>query len=96
MNININELNDNGKYDTGYRIVYFYDDYYKIGDYSGTIEGFMYNFPLNDPIIDEDDILPFISAEDLLNRYMEVSNDDLISIAIYDINGNVVHTHSNY
>ena len=58
MNIKINDLkfNKNGEeYPDGYRIVYFYNDNYSIGEYCQTIDGFMIGFAECDPIIDEDD-----------------------------------------
>ncbi len=73
----------------GYRIVYFYDDNYTIGEYCKTIEGFMYGFAKCNPIMDDSDIPEFISIDDLLDRYL---NDlpNAISIAIYKTDGTLI------
>lgn len=89
MNINLKDLRQNNlgaDYENGYRIVYFYDDNYKIGEYCKSIDGFMIGFAECDPIIDDDDIPKFISTSDLLNRYLKEMND-VVSVAIYDVNG---------
>ena len=81
--------NNTGKeYAEGFRVVYFYDNYFSIGEYCKTIEGFMTGFTECDPIMDED-IPDFISVEDLLNRYLD-SMKNITSVAIYDINGNCI------
>lgn len=87
--LKLKQNNSDKDYETGYRIVYFYDDKYTIGEYCKTIEGFMIGFADCDPIIDEGDIPSFISTNDLLNRYL---NDvkDATGVAIYDINGECV------
>lgn len=96
MNINVEELmnvNDeyekDKKYDNGYRIVYFYDDHYFVGEYCKTIEGFMIGFAENNPIMDESDIPKFVSIDDLLDRYL---NDvkDATAVALYKIDGTLV------
>lgn len=71
--------------DVGYRIVYFDSDKkYRIGLYCSTLEGFMMNFADTYPIIDSGDIPPFVSIDDLLNRFL--SRDELANeIAIYDV-----------
>lgn len=74
------------KYKSGYRIVYFYNDKYVIGEYCKTIEGFMIGFIEYAPIIDDNDIPKFISTNDLLNRYLEEMKD-ITGVAIYGING---------
>lgn len=92
MNISSDKLKSVGEdvYDDGYRIVYFYSNgEYKLGSYSGLIEGFMYDFIECAPIFDEDDIPKFISIDDLLNRYLEKSKDRT-SVAIYRVDGTVV------
>ncbi len=72
MNISTEKLTDAGngsQYDEGYRIVYFEkDNKYSIGAYCKTIEGFMIGFAECDPIVDEDDIPPFISLDNILER----------------------------
>ena len=73
-------------YEDGYRIVYFYDDNYEIGEYCKTVEGFMIGFAECDPIIDEDDIPEFISVDDLLNRYLN-EIDDIVAVALYKTDG---------
>ena len=80
---------DGNDYENGYRIVYFYDNNYKIGEYCKSIEGFMIGFAECDPIIDNDDIPKFISTADLLNRYLKEMND-VVSVAIYDVNGKCI------
>lgn len=89
MNLNLKELRQNKigvDYEDGYRIVYFYNDNYEIGEYCKSIDGFMIGFAECDPMIDDNDIPKFISTRDLLNRYLE-EIDDVISVAIYDVNG---------
>ena len=80
------KLNNHGdEYPEGYRIVYFYDNNYSIGEYCKTIEGFMIGFAECDPFMD-DDIPEFISIDDMLDRYLkEVPNAD--SVGIYKTNG---------
>ncbi len=92
MNISPIELKKNkgGKdYEEGYRIVYFYNDKYSIGEYCQTIEGFMVGFAETNPIFDDDDIPKFISIDDLLNRYL---NDlkEITSVALYNVNGECI------
>lgn len=93
MNVLPEELVDaeNGKkYDEGYRIVYFYDDNnYEIGAYCKTIKGFMLGFAECDPIIDDDDIPPFISIDDILERCLDLYND-INGVAIYNIDGTCI------
>lgn len=80
------------QYDEGYRIVYFEkDDRYSLGAYCKTIEGFMLGFADCDPIIDEDDIPPFISVDDILNRSLNLY-DDVIRVSIYKTDGMLVAT----
>lgn len=77
------------KFQDGYRIVYFYNNHYSIGEYFRTIEGFMIGFTDCDPIMDEDDIPKFISIGDLLKRYL---NDvkDVLKVALYKTDGTFV------
>lgn len=91
MNITAEELQSkNGKsYHDGYRIVYFYDDHYSIGEYCSTIEGFMIGFIEKPPIMFESEIPEFTSTDDLLNRYL-IDLPDAISIAIYKIDGTCI------
>lgn len=49
----------------------------------------MIDFSSCDPVMDDDDIPEFISVDDLLNRYLE-SMSDIISVAIYDVNGTII------
>lgn len=77
------------EYTDGYRIVYFYNDYYKIGEYCKTIEGFMIGFAECDPIIDEDDIPKFVSIDDLLGRYLS-DIQDANAVAIYKTDGTCI------
>ena len=92
MNISPIELKEkkSGKnYEEGYRIVYFYNDKYSIGEYCKTIEGFMVGFAETNPIFEDDDIPKFISIDDLLNRYL---NDlkEITSVALYNVNGEYI------
>lgn len=92
MNINLIDLRKNNSgidYEGGYRIIYFYDNNYKIGEYCKSIEGFMIGFAECDPIIDNDDIPKFISTTDLLNRYLQEMNE-VDGVAIYNVNGKYV------
>ena len=93
MNVLLEKLVDaeNGKkYDEGYRIVYFYDDNnYEIGAYCKTIKGFMLGFAECDPIIDDDDIPPFISIDDILERCLDLYKD-INGVAIYNIDGTCI------
>lgn len=93
MNVLLEKLVDaeNGKkYGEGYRIVYFYDDNnYEIGAYCKTIKGFMLGFAECDPIIDEDDIPPFISIDDILERCLDLYKD-INGVAIYNIDGTCI------
>lgn len=92
MKINLTELKKNKygiDYEEGYRIVYFYDDNYKIGEYCKSIEGFMIGFAECDPIIDTDDIPEFVSTADLLNRYLKEMNE-VDAVAIYNVNGECI------
>lgn len=92
MNINLSDLKKNNSgidYENGYRIIYFYDNDYKIGEYCKSIEGFMIGFAECDPIIDNDDIPKFISTTDLLNRYLKEMKD-VSGVAIYNVNGECV------
>ena len=92
MNVNLKDLKKNNfgtDYENGYRIVYFYDNNYKVGEYCKSIEGFMIGFAECDPIIDDNDIPKFISTTDLLERYLKEMND-VISVAIYNINGECI------
>lgn len=94
MDLSIEELKkatDGSNYETGYRIVYTYNDHYSIGEYCKTIEGFMIGFAESSPIIDDDDIPEFISVEDLLNRYLDEMND-ITGVSLYQIDGTCVQT----
>ena len=65
-----------GKYQEGYRIVYFYsDNTYKVGTFCGDINGFMMDFVKIEPIENENDIPKFVSIDDLLERYLTVIKD---------------------
>ena len=88
MNISRDELIDK-KYGDGYRLVYFDNDNYFIGVYCKTIERFMIEFAECNPIIDEDDIPPFVSIEDILDRCL-ASMEDILAVAIYKTDGTCV------
>lgn len=82
--------NESENYENGYRLVYFKnDDTYFVGAYCKTIEGFMIGFAECDPIIDEDDIPPFISIDDILNRSLNLFKD-INAVAIYKTDGTCV------
>ncbi|MBQ7140437.1 MAG: hypothetical protein IJO32_02915 [Bacilli bacterium] len=93
MSILPKELIDAGDgkiYDDGYRLVYFKNDNtYSIGAYCKTIEGFMIGFAECDPIIDEDDIPPFVSNDDILERSLDLFLD-IDSVAIYKTDGTCI------
>ena len=92
MNINLIDLKKNNlgiNYEDGYRIVYFYENNYKIGEYCKLIEGFMIGFAKCDPITDDNDIPKFISTTDLLNRYLK-ENNKINGVAIYNVNGECI------
>ena len=79
-----------GKYQEGYRVVYIYpNDVYSVGTFCGSIEDFMMDFVKAEPIIDDNDIPPFISIDDILQRYL---NDlkDIIAVAIYKTDGTCI------
>ncbi len=92
MKISLKDLQYNRKgekYEDGYRVVYFTENNYHVGEYCKTIEGFMIGFAENDPIIDEDDIPPFVSIDDLLDRYLDALKDKT-SVALYKTDGTCV------
>lgn len=92
MNVDLKDLkqsNSGVEYKNGYRIVYFYDNYYKVGEYCKTIKGFMIGFAECNPIIDEDDIPNFISIDDLLSRYL-LDVQDACEVAIYKTDGTCI------
>lgn len=74
----------------GYRVIYFYsNNSYRVGPFSKTIDGFMIDFVPFEPILDDDDIPPFVSVEDVLNRYLKLY-DAISGVAIYKIDGNLI------
>lgn len=79
----------NEKYSDGYRLVYFYNGFYSIGEYSKTIEGFMLGFCDCYPIMDDSDIPEFISTSDILKRCIK-ENEKLKKVAIYRTNGELI------
>ena len=90
--INLEQLKYDNKgqlYEDGYRIVYFYNNNYDIGEYCKTIEWFMIGLTDYDPIIDEDEIPPFISNKDLLNKCIK-RVPKAIAVAIYKTNGELI------
>lgn len=92
MEISLNNLKYNNakeEYPSGYRIVYFYNNYYLIGEYSKTIEGFMIGFADCDPILIDEDMPKFISIDDLLNRYL-ISMINVKKVAIYTTSGECI------
>jgi len=74
----------------GYRLVYFYQNgNYYISTYAKKIEDFMFEFCESYPIMDEEDIPKFKSADDILQRCL-INIKDVNEVAIYDVNGNLV------
>lgn len=94
MKIDLEKLKINKEgieYPFGYRLVLIYDNHYNISTYSPTIKGFMVGFSNHYPIMDEDVIPEFVSGDDLLERYLKEDNiKDIIGVAIYDTNGNLI------
>lgn len=87
FNDNYNWYNENGE---GYRIVYLYEnDNYKLGPIAKKIENFMLDFSDIYPINDENDILKFISIDNLLDCYL---NDlqEINEVAIYKTDGELI------
>lgn len=79
-----------GKIQNGYRIVYFYpDNSYKVGTFSGNVEGFMMDFVECEPIDEDSEIPDFISEDDLLDRYLN-SLDNISGVALYKTDGTLV------
>lgn len=94
MKLSIEELQkapDGSVYETGYRIVYIYDNYYCVGEYCKTIEGFMIGFTESNPIIYDDDIPKFISIGDLLKRYLD-EMCDIVGVSLYKIDATCIQT----
>ena len=96
MNINIQDLKiidgtDNWykKHGEGYRIVYLYEKYYKVGTYAKNIEDFMMDFAESAPIDIESNIPKFVSTEDLLYRYLEDLNE-ITGVALYKTDGTLI------
>ena len=92
MNISSEELSrmkDSTVCKPGYRLVYYYNDTYDIGAYCETIEGFMIGLVDCDPIDDEDDIPPFISLDDMLDRCLKLSTD-ATAVALYTTTGKCI------
>lgn len=96
MNINIQDLKiidgtDNWykEHGEGYRIVYLYENDYKVGAYAKNIEDFMMDFAESAPIDIESNIPKFISTEDLLYRYLEDLNE-ITGVALYKTDGNLI------
>lgn len=96
-NISVNDLKyksefgiNSGKYQEGYRIVYFYPDgTYKVGIFSGTIEDFMMNFAAKEPIEGKDNIPPFTSVNNILDRFLN-RLDNTSAVAIYKTDGTCI------
>lgn len=73
-----------------YRVIYFYNNNsYRVGQFSKTIDGFMIDFVPFEPILDDDDIPPFVSVEDVLNRYLKLY-DSISGVAIYKVDGSLI------
>lgn len=89
--INVDDLRKCGNsiYDDGYRLVYFYDDTYRVGCWVSDIKNFMYEFVEVAPIESDDDIPKFISIDDILNRCIR-RDEKLIKVAIYTVSGELI------
>lgn len=77
------------KLSKGYRIVYYYDNYYKIGAFAKNIRDFMVEFVEVCPIEDDSDIPSFISNDDLLERYLK-DLPKIEGVAIYHTDGTLI------
>lgn len=74
----------------GFRIVYLYNDgTYKLGVGAKNIEDFMKEFTPYEPIDELCEIPPFISVEDLLNRYLEECQG-VDGVALYNVDGTLI------
>lgn len=92
MKIELKELQHNNhgeKYPDGYRLVYFYDDSYFVGEYCKTVEGFMIGLSEYNPILDETDIPSFISIENLLAKSL-TKTKNAEKIALYKTDGTYI------
>lgn len=96
MNIDIKNLKTiNGtnnwykEHGEGYRIVYLYENNYKVGAYAKNIQDFMIDFSISNPIESELDIPEFISIEDLLNRYL-ADLKEITGVALYKTDGTLI------
>mgnify|MGYP005764423227 CR=1 FL=1 len=96
MNIDIKDLKTiNGtnnwykEHGEGYRIVYLYENNYKVGAYAKNIQDFMIDFSISNPIESESDIPEFISIEDLLNRYL-ADLKEITGVALYKTDGTLI------
>lgn len=89
--MNVEDLKRCGKnkYDTGYRVVYFYEEKYQIGSWVSDIKNFMYDFVEVEPIEDDEDIPKFISIDDILDRWIK-RDEKLIKVAIYSVEGKLI------
>ncbi|MFR7675508.1 MAG: hypothetical protein ACLU3D_00065 [Acutalibacteraceae bacterium] len=77
------------KFGKGYRIVYYYNSYYKIGAFAKNIADFMVEFVEICPIEDDSDIPSFISNDDLLERYLK-DLPEIEGVAIYRTDGTLI------
>ena len=76
------------KINCGYRIVFFYEEFYQVGAYAREIAYFMEDMPeFNVELSTE--IPEFISNENLLDRYL-TDKPDLVGVAIYNIDGTII------
>lgn len=74
----------------GFRIVYLYNDgTYKLGVGAKNIEDFMKEFTPYEPIDELCEIPPFISVEDLLNRFL-IDCPSVDGIALYKVDGTLI------
>ncbi len=73
--------------ESGFTLVYFYEEYIIIGEHASNFENFMYSFCESYPV--NDNVPDFVSLDDILNRAFLIHND-CKKIAIYDSNARVI------
>ena len=100
MTVNIKDLQHNNSgedYISGYRIVYFLDNGYDVGEYCSTIEGFMIGFTESDPIMDDDEIPKFISTNDYyIGDVNVIPENTLFTGYVEDVHEPVIGTNSSF
>ena len=77
-------------YEVGYRTIFFYDNSYSVSAYCPTIPGFMIGLCEVDPIMDDDEIPPFVSVDDLLERNLKFASKDVKGVGLYNVDGTCI------